>query len=206
MVEITTLFWDVGGVILTNGWDRAARERAAAEFGLNLEDLEDRHRVADQLFETGQMTLDEYLERTVFYCARSFSKERFKEFMFAQSRDLPESHGVVGELAKSMKYLMATLNNESLELNEHRIQEFGLREHFTLFFSSCYIHVRKPDAAIFHLALQVTQRRPQECLFIDDRPRNLEYPRRLGMCTIQFQNAAQLRAELGRQGVMLAAS
>ena len=84
MNEITTLFWDVGGVILTNGWDRAGRERAAAQFGLNLEDLEDRHRLADQLFETGEMTLDQYLDRTVFHCARDFSKERFKEFLFAQ--------------------------------------------------------------------------------------------------------------------------
>ena len=113
---------------------------------------------------------------------------------------------MVREAAKSGKYLMAALNNESAELNEHRIQMFGLREQFTLFFSSCYVHVRKPDAAIFHLALQVTQRGPQECLLVDDRPRNLEYPRRIGMRTIQFQNAAQLRAELGRQGVELAAS
>jgi len=201
MAEVTTLFWDVGGVILSNAWDRAAREQAANKFKLDWEDFQDRHERASPEFETGQITLDEYLKRAIFYCARAFTPKQFKEFMFAQSRVLPESRAIVDRLARSEKYFLATINNEGMELNLYRIKRFGLRKDFDAFFSSCFLGARKPDEAIYRIALQVMQRDPEECVFIDDRPLNLECARRLGMRAIHFQNAAQLRAELGRNGV-----
>jgi putative hydrolase of the HAD superfamily len=201
MAEVTTLFWDVGGVILSNGWDRASREQAAKQFKLDWEDFQDRHDLANPEFETGQITLDEYLKRTVFYCSRAFTAEQFKEFMFAQSHALPESRAIAGQLACSGKCLLATVNNEGLELNLYRIERFGLRKDFDAFFSSCFLGARKPDEAIYRIALHVTQRDPEECIFIDDRPLNLDCARRLGMRTIHFQNATQLRAELARNGV-----
>jgi putative hydrolase of the HAD superfamily len=201
MAEITSLFWDNGGVILTNGWDRDARKLAVGTFHLDWEDFEDRHELMLDAFETGALSLDDYLKRTVFYRPRSFTPEDFKKFMFAQSQPLPDSLAFAGELARSRKYLMAALNNESLEINEYRIKKFKLRDYFEAFFSSCYLGVRKPNAGIYKLALEITQREPGECILIDDRGLNLECARELGMNTIQYKNLAQLREDLARFGV-----
>jgi putative hydrolase of the HAD superfamily len=201
MAEITALFWDNGGVILTNGWDRDARKLAVGTFHLDWEDFEDRHELMLDAFETGALSLDDYLKRTVFYRPRSFTPEDFKKFMFAQSQPLPDSLAFAGELARSRKYLMAALNNESLEINEYRIKKFKLRDYFEAFFSSCYLGVRKPNAGIYKLALEITQRGRGECILIDDRGLNLECARELGMNTIQYKNLAQLREDLARFGV-----
>ncbi len=201
MAEITTLLWDIGGVLLTNAWDRQARRLAVETFHLDGEDFEDRHELLLHAFETGQATLEEYLDRTVFYRARPFTKEEFKVFMFARSQPYPEALAVLDGVARLGKYLLAALNNESVELNQYRIDQFGLRKYFAVFLSSCFLGVRKPEGAIYRLALRITQRRPEECLFIDDRPLNLECAQRLGMCTVQHQNPAELRSELLRYGV-----
>jgi putative hydrolase of the HAD superfamily len=201
MGEVTALFWDVGGVILSNGWDRAARAEAAKKFGLDWEDFQDRHELASPAFETGQITLDTYLQRTVFYRKRAFTREEFIAFIFAQSEEFPESRAILSALAQTRKYLLATINNEPRELNIRRIEQFNLRRDFEAFFSSCFVHIRKPDEAIYRLALEVTQRRPEECLFIDDRGLNLECARQMGMRTIHFENAAQLRQDLQANGV-----
>ncbi len=201
MAKTTALFWDVGGVMLSNGWDRAGRRRAAEHFKLDWEEFQDRHELVSTDFETGRLTLEEYLQQTVFYCSRSFTRVDFRAFMFAQSKPLPETLSIVERLAASRKYLMATLNNESLELNRYRIEQFGLRKHFTAFLSSCFLGVKKPEHAIYRLASQITQRTPDECLFIDDRALNLECAQLLGMRTIHYQNPARLRQELQRHGV-----
>ncbi|HJY85831.1 MAG TPA: HAD family phosphatase [Candidatus Acidoferrales bacterium] len=201
MAEVSALFWDVGGVILSNGWDRAARERAAGEFHLDGDEFRERHDLAVPALEAGQISLDEYLERTVFFQPRTFTREAFKAFMFAESREHPETRAIVADLARSRKYLMATINNEGLELNLHRIQQFSLHRDFVAFFSSCFLGMLKPDPAIYRLALRVTQRAPEECVFIDDRALNLECARRMGMHTIHYQNAPQLRVELRNLGV-----
>jgi putative hydrolase of the HAD superfamily len=201
MGDVTALFWDVGGVILSNGWDRAARSEAAKKFGLDWEDFQDRHELASPAFETGQITLDTYLQRTVFYRKRAFTRDEFIAFIFAQSEEFPESRAVLSGLARTGKYLLATINNEPLELNVRRIEQFNLRREFEAFFSSCFVRIRKPDEAIYRLALEVTQRRADECLFIDDRALNLECARQMGMRTIHFENAAQLRQDLQANGV-----
>ena len=120
--DVTALFWDVGGVILSNGWDRAARAKAAKQFGLDWEELQDRHDLASPAFETGKITLDAYLQRTVFYRKRAFTREEFTDFIYAQSEEFPESRAVLTGVAAAGKYLLATLNNEPLELNERRIR------------------------------------------------------------------------------------
>jgi len=202
MSEIKAMFWDNGGVILTNGWDRPARQKAAEKFELNAVELEERHGLVFDAFETGRMTLDEYVRRTVFYRDRPFSPEEFKEFMFAQSRACPESLDLLGAIADSGRQLLAALNNEGRELNDYRIEKFSLRSYFSVFFSSCYLGVRKPDPRIFRLALEITQRKPEECVFIDDRVVNVESAREVGINAIQFQNAEQLRSDLARFDVI----
>ncbi len=196
MAEITALFWDVGGVLGSNGWDRAGRRRAVEKFQLDGTEFEDRHELVVSAFEKGQLGLDDYLHQTVFYRPRSFTKQEFKDYMFALSEPYPQTLELLGRLARSGRYLLATLNNESLELNQDRIQRFGLRNYFALFLSSCFLGLRKPDEAIYRLALQLTQRSPEESLFVDDRALNVECARRLGIGAIQFQNASQLEVEL----------
>ena len=196
MVEIKALFWDNGGVFLTNGWDRHSRRAAVEKFHLDWNDFEDRHELMLDAFETGRATLDDYLHRTIFYHDRPFSSDDFKAFMFAQSQPYPEPLALLGQIARSRRFLMASLNNESREINEYRIDKFALRDYFEAFFSSCYLGVRKPDPGIYKLALKITQQKPAECILIDDRGLNLEVASEVGIQTILFRNLAQLLNEL----------
>ena len=201
MAKITTLFWDIGGVILTNGWDRSSRREAANVFHFDYEEFQDRHDLSFPAFDCGQISLNEYLDRTLFYRARAFSREEFIAFMFAQSKECPDTRAVLADAARTGKYFIGSINNEPSELNQYRIEAFNLRRDFLVFFSSCYVRSRKPEETIFRVALEVTQRPPEQCVFIDDRPLNLESPRRLGFNVIHHQNAEQLRSELRNYGV-----
>ncbi len=196
MAEPTALFWDVGGVLLSNGWDRRARRRAAEAFDLDWEEFQDRHELVVTDFETGRIALDQYLTCTVFHRERGFTRDEFTQFMFAQSQPYPETLAIVEQLAANGTYLLATLNNESLELNRYRIERFGLNNHFDLFLSSCFLGVAKPEEAIYRIALHVTLREPHACVFIDDRGLNVERAAALGMRTIHYHGPEQLRREL----------
>jgi putative hydrolase of the HAD superfamily len=196
MARITTLFWDIGGVVLTNGWDRNSRKEAGEAFHLDWEDFQDRHELSFPAFDAGQLSLNDYLDRTLFYRPRKFTREEFTAFMFAQSKEYPAVRAILDQCVATTRYFVGAINNEPLELNQYRIEAFNLRRSFQVFFSSCYIHSRKPEEGIFRLALAVTQRKPEECVFIDDRPLNLEAPRRLGMSVIHHESPDQLRAAL----------
>jgi len=201
MPEITCQFWDVGGVLLTNGWDHVSRRKAVRRFHLDEQDFERRHAAVVDAFERGQISLDAYLQETVFHAPRNFSRREFQAFLCEQSQPNTETLSIVADLARSWRYLMTTLNNESLELNRYRIETFRLRRCFDVFFSSCYLGVAKPDPAIYRLALQLTGRSAGECLVIDDRETNLAVARELGMQTILYRDPAQLREDLWRAGV-----
>ena len=203
MAKISALFWDLGGVVLTNAWDRSSRIKAVEKFHLDRDDFEDRHELLLNAFETGQVTLEDYLNRVIFYRQRPFTREDFKEFMYGESQALADTPAILRQIVSLDQFLLAALNNESLELNEYRIQKFHLRDYFQVFMSSCYLGVRKPDEAIYRQVLHITQRRPEECIFIDDRSLNLECARELGMNTIQFKSPAQLIEDLARSGVTL---
>jgi putative hydrolase of the HAD superfamily len=204
MSNVAALFWDVGGVVLSNGWDQSARAEAARRFSLDPEDFEQRHRGAEEELETGRMTLEAYLDQTVFFRERSFAREEFKGFIFAQSSENRETRVLLDELTASRRYFLAALNNESEELSSYRIRKFDLTRNFSAFFTSCYLRARKPDPLIYQLALGITQRAPQECIFIDDRPANLEPAKNMGMGTILFRSAEELRAALAESGVRAA--
>jgi len=202
-MPLTTIFFDIGGVLLTDGWGHVSRRAAAEKFGLDWDEYSDRHEKVAHTIEVNGLTLERYLDRAIFYRPRSFTREEFRDFIFAQSQPKPDSLKIAEELAESGRYFMATLNNEILELNLYRIQQFALRRCFSVFFSSCFLGVRKPDESIYRLVLQTTQRTPEECIFIDDREVNLECPRELGINTILFKDAVQLRAELISNGVVI---
>jgi putative hydrolase of the HAD superfamily len=200
-VTITHLFFDVGGVLGNNGWDREQRAAATRRFELEAGELEEMHSEAVAMMELGRTTLDEYLKTAVFYRPRSFTPEAFKEFMLAQSTPNPDTIELARALARTGRYRMMTLNNESAELNQHRIERFGLGDIFTAFFSSCWIGVLKPARRIYEVALAMAQARPETSVFIDDRERNLEPARLLGMRTIAFSDAGRLEVELAALGV-----
>ena len=201
MPTISAIFWDVGGVLLSNAWDREQRLRTLKQFSLDEVEFENRHEMLASSLERGKITLQQYLERAIFYRPRPFTVDAFKEFMFSLSQPDKQTLQLAAELARSGKYRMSTINNESRELNLFRIQTFGLREIFSLFVSSCFVGLRKPEEGIYRLALEITQRPPEECCFVDDRPLNLDSAARLGMHVIQMQDAEQLRRDFQKLGV-----
>jgi putative hydrolase of the HAD superfamily len=198
---IRAIFWDVGGVLLTNAWDHTERRAALERFQLDEKEFHDRHEMVVSSFERGKITLDEYLDRTVFYRARPFTRDIFRDYMFSLSQPIPGALQFAQSLSDSGKYFMGTINNESRELNYYRIEKFGLRKTFRLFISSCFVGLRKPERDIYRLALETTQILADECCFIDDRALNLECAAKLGMQTIQMQQLDQLRADLAKLGV-----
>jgi putative hydrolase of the HAD superfamily len=200
-VTVTHLFFDVGGVLGTNGWDREQRAAAVRLFGLDAAELEDRHEESSAMLEQGRIGLDEYLRNTVFYRPRSFDLEEFKAYMRAQSAPFPETIDLARALARTGRYRLMTINNESAELNRYRLEQFGLRDIFTTFFSSCWVGVLKPACRIYEMALAMSQAEPTASVFIDDRERNLVPARSLGMRTIRFTDAVSLRQELAGLGV-----
>jgi putative hydrolase of the HAD superfamily len=195
------LFWDVGGVLLTNAWDHTQRAQALKHFQMeeDEEEFHNRHEMVVSSFERGKITLDEYFDRTVFYRPRPFTREAFRDYMFSLSQPFPD----VVQFAQSVsnKYFMGTINNESRELNYYRIEKFELRNIFRLFISSCFVGLRKPESGIYRLALEVTQIPAEDCCFIDDRALNLECAAKLGMHTIEMRTLDQLKGDLEKLGV-----
>lgn len=201
MPKIAAIFWDIGGVLLTNAWDHKQRALAMQKFQLDETEFEDRHEMLASSFERGKINLADYLERTVFYRPRTFTSEVFRDFMYSLSQPNEEALALAHAVAASQKYFMGTINNESRDLNDYRIQKFGLREMFDVFVSSCFVRLRKPEEAIYRVALDMTQMPPEQCCFIDDRELNLDTARSLGMSTIRMQDAQQVRQDLSKLGV-----
>lgn len=199
MQTIRALFWDLGGVLLSNAWDHEERDQAVEHFLINKTEFEARHKELTLPFEEGKLTLDDYVDRAVFCEPRTFSREEFKQFMFSLSRPKQQSLELAREL--SPKYRMAVINNESRELNLYRIQQFHLAEIFHLFVSSCFVGIRKPDPRIFHAALDLTQYSADESCFIDDRTENIAAAEQVGFKTVLMKDTQQLRKDLQLLGV-----
>jgi putative hydrolase of the HAD superfamily len=198
MPDIRHVFFDIGGVLGTNGWDTAERKRATARFNLDEEEFQRRHIEAVGPWEEGRIPIDEYLDLTIFYCPRDFSRQDFKDFMFAESVANEEAIAVARDVARLDRFILMTLNNEAAELNSFRIERFGLDPIFEAFFSSCWLGTRKPMRKIYTDAFSIAQAVPARTLFIDDRERNLVPARDLGVNTILFESASQLRKDLRR--------
>ena len=201
MADTPTLFFDIGGVLLSNGWDTAARRRAAEAFDLDYPEFQTRHEMLKTSVETGRLTLSHYINRAIFHRPRSFSSREFAEFMYAQSQILGETLDFVRALAASGKYRLYTLNNESRELHEHRVRAFGLDAVFRGFLASCYLGQVKPDEDIYLNALGIASTHRDHAVFIDDRPMNVEAAVALGLNAYHFQGLDGLREYLEGRGV-----
>jgi putative hydrolase of the HAD superfamily len=199
--SITTLFLDIGGVLLTNGWDRAARQRAAEAFGLDFDEVNERHHLTFDTYEVGKLSLDEYLDRVVFCRERSFTREAFKAFMFAQSKPYPEMIELVRDLKARYALKVAAVSNEGRELTVHRIQTFELGTFIDFFIASCFVHYRKPDADMYCIALDIAQAQPGQVVYIDDRPMFVEVAASLGIRGIHHVGYETTRAALQGMGL-----
>ncbi|MFB6454271.1 HAD family hydrolase [Chitinophaga sp. Hz27] len=201
--KITTLFLDIGGVLLTNGWDRKARKLAVEKFDLDAVETEERHHLTFDTYEEGKLTLDEYLNRVIFYMPRSFTKETFRQFMFEQSAALPGMLELIRLVKVKHSLKVAIVNNEGRELNTHRIHQFGIAGIADFFISSCFVHFRKPDADIYRIALDIAQVKPEEVVYIEDRDMFVDVARGLGLNSICHKTYEETVAELASYGLTI---
>lgn len=201
--KITTLFLDIGGVLLTNGWDRAARKLAIQTYGLDAVEMEERHHLTFDTYEEGKLTLDEYLNRVVFYEDRSFTRQEFRDFMFAQSAPYPDMLELVAKLKAKYKLKIAIVNNEGRELNEHRIKHFNISSFVDFYISSCFVHFRKPDADIYKIALDIAQVKAEEVVYLEDRSMFVDVANGLGINGICHTDYASTVKQLATFGLIL---
>ena len=186
--KIKVVFMDIGGVMLTNGWDHESRAKAAEVFGFDYTEMNILHNFIYNVFEIGSISLDEYLDTVVFDKPRDFTKYQFKDFMYSQSVELPQMLSWLKSWKRKIDLPVFAISNENEELNNYRIQTFNLHELFDGFFSSCYVGYRKPDPRIFKTALEITQVKPDECIYFDDRPMLVNAAKKLGMNSMLHQN------------------
>ena len=201
--HITTLFLDIGGVLLSDGWDRNSRKAASQTFHLDHVDLEERHHLNFETYELGKMSLDEYLDNVVFYKKRDFDRNEFKTFMYEQSRPRPEMTTFIINLKKDYGLKIAVISNEGRELNEYRIKKYKLNEFIDFFISSSFVNLRKPDASIFRLALDVAQVDPAESIYIDNQPLFVSIAERFGMNGIWHTDLQSTTQQLNAFGLTL---
>lgn len=200
---VTTLFLDIGGVILTNGWGHESRRLAAEKFNLNLSELEDRHHLTFVTYEEGKLTLKEYLNRVVFYQKRTFTHNKFQEFMFDQSTPYPEMIEFIHKLKEQNRLKIAVVNNEAHELNQHRIKKFKLNQFVDFYISSCFVHFRKPDADIFRIALDIAQVPPEQVVYIENTQMFVDVARDLGIRSILHTDFKSTCSELSLLGLKI---
>lgn len=200
--KITHIFTDLGGVLLTNGWDRHARARAIKKFGLDEEETQERHHLTFDTYEVGKLSLEEYMQRVVFYEKRDFSPADFASFMYAQSKSFPDMINLIKTLKQKYHLKIAVVNNEGKELNEHRIVKFKLPQFVDFFISSALVHFRKPDLDIFKMALNVAQAEPKNVLYIDDRDMFVEVAATLGIKGIVHKSYEDTLNKLQKFGLV----
>jgi putative hydrolase of the HAD superfamily len=201
--KFTTLFLDIGGVLLTNGWDRFARLHAAEKFELDYEEMNERHHLTFDTYEAGKLSLDEYLNRIVFYQERSFTREEFKKFIFVQSKPFPEMIELMRGLKARYNLQVAAVSNEGKELTAYRVQQFKLGTFIDFFISSCFVHYRKPDEDIYRIALDISQVQPQQVIYLDDREMFVEVAYELGIAGIKHTDYEATKKKLEGLGLAL---
>lgn len=198
---ITCLFVDIGGVLLTNGWDHNARARAATTFKLDRAELEDRHHLNFDTFEQGKLTLKEYLDRVIFHQKRPFTRAKFRRFMLDQSQPYPEMIALVGQLKAQYGLKVAVVSNEGRELNEYRIRKFKLTRIVDFFICSALVHLRKPDADIFQLALDIAQTPVENIVYLENTLMFIEVAGSLGIRGILHTGYESTRTQLTSLGL-----
>lgn len=199
---LKVLFFDIGGVLLTNGWGRDSRKLAAEQFGLDYDEVNEIHNFIFNVYEIGSIDLHEYLDTVIFNHPRDFTREDFKEFMFSRSKELPDTLAWLKQWKKDCGFRIISINNEGKELNDYRVKKFKLHEVFDAFVSSCEVNMRKPDPGIFKLAMGIAQALPQQCVYFDDRIMFANAAQKLGIRSYQhtsFESTQKILEELKKE-------
>ncbi len=199
--SVTCLFLDIGGVLLTDGWDRHARKRAGTHFKLEHAEMEERHHLTWDTYQRGKFTLDEYLGLAVFYRKQPFTRAQFRRFMFAQSKPHSEMINLIARLKSRYALKVAVVSNEGRELNAYRIRTFKLNRFVDFFVSSCFVHLLKPDFEFFSLALDSAQVSAGQVVYIENTPMFAEIAEGLGIRSIIHTDYRSTRAELASFGL-----
>jgi len=199
--SITTLFLDIGGVLLTNGWDHGMRRQAAEQFHLDYEEMNERHHLTFDTYEEGKLSLDEYLSRVIFYEKRTFSRDDFRNFMFRQSQPYSETMDLIRNVKKEHGLKVVAVSNEGRELTAFRVGKFKLKSIVDSFVVSCFVHCRKPDADIYRIALDIAQVAPAQVMYIEDRAMFVEVAQSLGLKGILHKNFQETQRSLGVNGL-----
>jgi putative hydrolase of the HAD superfamily len=199
--SVTCVFLDIGGVLLTDGWDHHARRRAATHFELDWSATEARHRLTFETYEEGRLTLDQYLDLVLFEEKRRFTRAQFRSFMFAQSKPLPEMIALMTQIKARHGLKIVVVSNEGRELNEHRVRTFKLDALADAFVSSSFVHRRKPDEAMFRLAQDIAQVPVERTLYIEDTAMFVHVAESLGIRSILHTNATSTRKALAAFGL-----
>ena len=203
MLPFDVILFDVGGVLLTNGWDHCERADVLRKFSLDAAEFEARHPKANDAWEKDAISARDYLDATVFYTPRSFNHDDFLEAVFAESVPLADSAlPVLEEVAGAGRWLVGSLNNEAREPNEYRFAKYGLRDYFEVALSSCYLGLRKPEPAIYKRAIDILGSPAERILFIDDRKGNVEAAQGAGIHAVQFTGEKDLREKMAELGVL----
>lgn len=203
MPPIRTLFTDIGGVLLTNGWDRAMRTKACEHFNLDAAEVDERHHLTFDTYEIGKLSLDEYLKRTIFYEPRSFTPEDFRHFMFEQSKPLPGMAEFVRALKAKHLLKVVAISNEGRELAHHRINKFKMGEYIDAFVVSGFVYTRKPDESIFRLALDIVQATTGDSIYMDDRLLFVEVANSIGFQGVHHTDLASTTEAFAQRGLAL---
>jgi len=197
--ELRILFFDIGGILLTNGWGHESRKLASEKFNLDYDEVNTLHNFIFNIYEIGRISLDEYLDMVIFNHPREFSRDEFKDFIYAQSAELPQMLQWLKEWKRDCKFNIISINNEGKELNDYRIKKFNLHQCFDAFISSCEVQMRKPDPGIFRLALGIAQAAPEQCVYFDDRIMFVNLAKGLGITSFQhisFENTKSILESL----------
>ena len=200
---ITCLFLDIGGVLLTDGWDHLARKRAATHFKLDWREMEERHRLNFELLEEGKIAFKEYLDRVIFYTKRPFTRAQFRRFMCSQSKPYPEMIDLFAQLKARHGLKITAVSNEAREINAYRIRTFKLGGLVDTFISSCFVHLRKPDTEIFRMALDISQAPVRQVAYIDNTPMFVQVASGLGIRSILHNTYRSTREELASIGLRI---
>lgn len=201
---ITTLFVDVGKVLLTDSWGPTMRQRAVEQFGFDFAEVAQRSQLTFEGYEEGNISLDEYLDWVVFYQPRSFSRQEVKTFMLAQSQPDPAMLDLIRALRQRYGLKVAVVTNDGREFIVHRVQQFGLKEFVDFFIVSCFVHCRKPEPQIYRMALDIAQVEPTEVVYIDDQALFVQVAQKFGLHTIHHTGYEATRAALAALGLVLA--
>lgn len=204
LIPVTTLFIDIGGVMLSNGWGHESRRAAADHFKIDFNEMEERHHLTFVTYEEGKLTLKQYLNRVVFYEKRSFTPAQFQNFMYDQTIPYVDMIEFIRRLKEDNQLKIAVINNEGRELNEYRIKKYNLDHFVDFFISSCFVHYRKPDSDIFRIALDIAQVPAGHVVYLEDRQMFVDVARELGIRSIRHKDYVSTSSELAAMGLKTA--